>query len=336
MNNLLTFHQDIQRALISQVSTKLNLSAQAIEKDWWVTLVLEAIFSLPMREHFIFKGGTSLSKGWNLIERFSEDIDIALSPEAFGRTYEFEPSHQYVKNIKKEGCAFTSTVIKEELAKQLLKMGVPAGLLTIEAEEVHPKHLDKDPQTLYVKYASLFEAGGYLLEPVKIEFGVRALREPFSKVSIVSMLGKETESSAYQETSFDVAAVEPRKTYMEKMMLLHEKYIYGLNTDAAQRQSRHLSDLYKMDIQGITEQVIADKELYQTLLKHRSNYVRLKGIDYSAMQLHQLSIIPPDQYMEFFKKDYEAMRGEMMYGDVPDFDTLISHLKMAQAKLAVV
>ncbi|MFN7883459.1 MAG: nucleotidyl transferase AbiEii/AbiGii toxin family protein, partial [bacterium] len=94
MNNLLTFTQDRQKALIAQVSSKLNLPAQAIEKDLWVTIVLEALFSLPMSEHFVFKGGTSLSKGWNLITRFSEDIDISLSPEAFGGKYEVEPSHR--------------------------------------------------------------------------------------------------------------------------------------------------------------------------------------------------------------------------------------------------
>ncbi len=335
MNNLLTFDQERQKALIAQVATKLALPVQAVEKDWWVTIVLEAIFSLPMSKHFIFKGGTSLSKGWKLIERFSEDIDIALSPEAFGKTYEAEPSNRYVKLLKKEGCEYTSTVILKALEKQLSAMGIPAGMLTIEAEEVHPERPDKDPQTLYVKYPSLFEAGGYLLEPIKIEFGVRSLREPFESVHIVSMLKEETDSSAYQETPFTVFAVAPRKTYMEKMMLLHEKYIYGINPDKAKRQSRHLSDLYKMDLRGITEQVIEDQELYEALLKHRSTYVRLKGVNYTEMKIHQLRIIPPDEILEFFKSDYEVMQGEMMYGDVPDFIMLIERLKDISGKIAI-
>ena len=104
MNNLFTFTPEKQMALIIQVSSKLNLPVQAIEKDWWVTIVLEALFSLPMSEHFVFKGGTSLSKCWNLITRFSEDIDISLSPEAFGKKYEVEPSHSFVKTLKRQGC----------------------------------------------------------------------------------------------------------------------------------------------------------------------------------------------------------------------------------------
>lgn len=333
MNNLLSFTLERQKALIAQVSSKLNLPAQAIEKDLWVTIVLEALFSLPMSEHFIFKGGTSLSKGWNLITRFSEDIDISLSPEAFGIKYEVEPTHSFVKKLKRMGCEFTSTVIKVAFENRLVEMGVPAGMVTIEAEDVNPVRRDKDPQTIYLKYPSLFDAGGYLLEPVKIEFGVRGLREPFSKVKIASMLSIETESPIYKETPFEVVAVEPRKTFMEKMMLLHEKFINGINLDKAERQSRHLSDLYNMDRQGITEQVIADKELYKTLLKHRANYVRLKGIDYSAMELHHLSFIPPDDVIEFFKSDYEKMKAEMMYGEMPEFEEMIIILRELNAKI---
>lgn len=322
MNNFLQFTEEERRLLITQVSTKLGLPAQAIEKDWWVTLVLEALFALPMREHFIFKGGTSLSKGWKLIERFSEDIDIALSPEAFGKAYQTKPSHSYIKDLKRKGCEFTSTVIREALEKQLVKMGVAPGTVQVEAEAVSPVRRDKDPQTLFVRFPTLFAQGGYMLDLVKVEFGVRALRDPFSKVEIQSILGAETQSPAYSETSFEVMAVEPRKTFMEKMILLHEKYLGGLEPDAGQRQSRHLYDLYSMMKKGIAEQVIADKELFKLLLQHRAHYVRLKGIDYETMHLHKLKFIPPPELQDFFRNDYNAMRGQMMYGDMPDFDTI--------------
>lgn len=326
MNNFLQFTEDERRILITQVSTKLGLPAQAVEKDWWVTLVLKALFYLPMGKHFIFKGGTSLSKGWKLIERFSEDIDIALSPEAFGRAYETTPSHSYVKTLKREGCVFTSTMIREALEQELANIGVPAGMVQIESEEVLPTMHDKDPQTLYIHFPSLFASGGYMLDPVKVEFGVRAFRDPFSKVEILSILGAETESPAYNETLFEVMAVETRKTFMEKMLLLHEKYELGLQPDAGQRQSRHLYDLHKMTQKGIAEQVIADKELYQILLQHRAHYVRLKGIDYNTLQLHTLNFIPPKDLLDFFRNDYNVMREQMMYGDVPDFDALLASL----------
>ena len=333
MNDFLALTEEDRRLLIAQASDRTGLTPQAIEKDWWITIVLRALFQLPMHEHFIFKGGTSLSKGWKLIERFSEDIDIALSPEAFGRSYIPEPSNNYVKNLKREGCIYTTTVIRDALEQELIAMGIPAGMFTVEAEAISPVKPDKDPQTLFVHFTSFYESDGYILDPVKVEFGVRSLREPFSSVQIISILGQEMKGSFYDEQSFQVMAVEPRKTFMEKMMLLHEKYQAGIQSKSAQRQSRHLYDLYNMSQKGIADEVLSDIALYKTLLKHRSHYVRIKGIEYNSMQLHTLSFIPPDDVLAFFRNDYETMITQMMYGDVVDFDTLMDGLQMLQARL---
>ena len=178
---------DQRRTTLSQAASQSGIQAKAIEKDWWVTLVLKALFSLPIAEHFIFKGGTSLSKGWKLIDRFSEDIDIALAPDAFGREYQETPSISYVKRLKKEGCEFTSTVIRSALEEKLKEMGIPDGMIQVEAETVNPKIPDKDPQTIYVKFPSLFDTSKYIDTSVKIEFGVRALKEPYTTVTIQSI-----------------------------------------------------------------------------------------------------------------------------------------------------
>lgn len=85
MIEFLQLPEETRRLLINQITIKKGMTTKSIEKDWWVTLVLKALVSLPMASHFIFRGGTSLSKGWKLTERFSEDIDIALAPEAFGK-----------------------------------------------------------------------------------------------------------------------------------------------------------------------------------------------------------------------------------------------------------
>ena len=190
MIEFLQLPENQRRQIIEQVNARTGMSLKAVEKDWWVTLVLKALFSLPMREHFIFKGGTSLSKAWKLIERFSEDIDIALAPEAFGREYRKAPSNSYIKTLKKEGCAYTTNIIKNALQGQLAAMGVPAGLITIDAEQVNPTMPDKDPQTLFVRYPSLYDPNLYIAEAVKVEFGVRSLREPFAEVPIQSIIAE--------------------------------------------------------------------------------------------------------------------------------------------------
>lgn len=91
----------------------------------------------------VFKGGTSLSKGFNLIRRFSEDIDIALDPSAFDMPYREAPSKGFVTVLKRKRCVFTSTVLREDLAVQLAALGVPPGLVTIEAAEVPASRPDR-------------------------------------------------------------------------------------------------------------------------------------------------------------------------------------------------
>src|ERR1700737_2804001 len=116
----------------------------------------------------VFKGGSSLSKGRKLITRFSEDIDIALAPEAFGMDYVEDPSKSYVERLRKKGCAFTSNELLTELENQMAMLGLPIGLLTIVAAPVHEKYPDKDPQTIYVKYPSLYEPSTYIADEVKV------------------------------------------------------------------------------------------------------------------------------------------------------------------------
>src|ERR1700749_760711 len=103
MIEFLQLPEERKRAFIAETATETGMTEKAVEKDLWVTLILRAIFTLPMAGNFVFKGGTSLSKGWGLIERLSEDIDIALAPEAFGKLYKAKPSHSFVKQLKKEG-----------------------------------------------------------------------------------------------------------------------------------------------------------------------------------------------------------------------------------------
>lgn len=119
-----------------------------------------------------------MSKGWKLIERFSEDIDIALDTIAFGREYKTNPSHTYVKTLKKEGCAFTSTVLLDALKAQFNHLEIPMKDINIVAEAVTDTIPDKDPQTLFIKYKSLYPPHEYISDKIKVEFSVRSLKDP--------------------------------------------------------------------------------------------------------------------------------------------------------------
>jgi len=337
MTGWLKLTDEQRRTSIAQAAINSGITAKAIEKDWWVTLTLKALFESPYAQFFIFKGGTSLSKGWKLIERFSEDIDIALDPMAFGREYKAGPSHGYVKTLKREGCAFTSTVLLDALKAQFNHLGVPISDISIEAEAVNDKIPDKDPQTLFVKYRSLYPPHGYIADEVKVEFSVRSLKDPYAGISVQSILSEVFPNNAYSESPFEVVAVEPRKTLLEKAFLLHEKFL-NINPDEIkiERLSRHLYDLVKMMDTKAGHQVSKDHEFYTTLVEHRRNYVRLKGVDYDTLHYSTLSFIPPDTVIELFRQDYRAMQAAMIYGTSPDFDTMIDQLKLLTGRFRLI
>ncbi len=329
MTGWLKLTDEQRRTSIAQAAINSGITAKAIEKDWWVTLTLKALFESPYAKFFIFKGGTSLSKGWKLIERFSEDIDIALDPMAFGREYKNNPSHTYVKTLKKEGCAFTSTILQDALKAQFIHLGIPMDATSIKAEAIPETIPDSDPQTLFVKYKSLYPPHTYIADEVKVEFSVRSLKDPFAVISIRSILSEAFPNKAYEEIPFDVIAVEPRKTLLEKAFLLHEKFL-NLNPGKIkiERLSRHLYDLVKMMDTEAGIKALKDPGFYKMLLEHRKNYIRLGGVDYNTLHYSTLSFIPPDAVIEMFRQDYIAMQSAMIYGTSPGFDTMIDQLKL--------
>src|SRR5258708_24154225 len=157
MIEFLSLPEERRRQYIRQVNIETGMSEKAVEKDWWVTLVLKAIFALPMSQHFVFK------------------------------------------QLKKEGASFTSSVIATELYAQLRRMGVAEELFSISVEMIRSKLPDKDPQTVFVRYVSLYEPNTYVADEVEVEFGVRSLKEPFDEVSILSTIGTHIRVATYTE-----------------------------------------------------------------------------------------------------------------------------------------
>ena len=331
MTGWLNLTNEQRKATIDQAEQLSGISAKVIEKDWWVTLTLKALFGSIYSQYIVFKGGTSLSKCWKLIARFSEDIDIALSPEAFGMEYVENPSKSVVTRLKRRGCSFTSNELKQELEKQISALGVPAGIITTNAAVVAKNFPDTDPQTLYIKYPSLYTPGNYIANEVKIEASVRSLRTPFATVAIHSLLNEISPNPVYGETPFNVDAVEPRKTFLEKAFLLHEEF---RKPDRAkiksERMSRHLYDLGNIMKTPFGQEAINDFHLYDYLIKHRESYNRISWVDYKSLNRATISFIPPEDMMEMYRQDYNRMLEQMIYGDALSFDDLIEQLKTLQ------
>jgi hypothetical protein len=333
MTGWLTLTKEQRKAIIDEAEQLSGINAIAIEKDWWVTLTLKALFQSAYSKYIVFKGGTSLSKCWKLIARFSEDIDIALSPEAFGMAYIKNPSKSAVNRLKKKGCSFTSNELKTELENQILALGVPEGMVITVAAPVPQQFPDTDPQTLFIKFPSLYKPNYYIADEIKVEASVRSLQVPHTTVSIHSMLNEINPSPAYNEAPFNVDAVEPRKTFLEKAFLLHEEFGRPDKSKIRfERMSRHLYDLGSIMNTRFGRDALDDFKLYGYLIKHREWYNRVSWVNYQSLKPTTLSFIPPDDILHLYRQDYEQMKEQMIYGTALHFDDLLDQLKILQGE----
>src|SRR5574344_2476945 len=155
--------------IFRRTQAQTGLPRQIIEKDWWVTAVLRALFALPYAENLSFKGGTSLSKCWNLIERFSEDVDIAINREFFGFLGDTFTIKQISKNLRKATCKFIRDTLQFDLAKQLTANGIPESLFSVSMNITEVTTID--PEKVFVEYKSVFNASPYIKNTVVLEIG---------------------------------------------------------------------------------------------------------------------------------------------------------------------
>lgn len=318
-----------RRISLNQASLNSGITPKAIEKDWWVTLVLRMLFTSKYAKYFAFKGGTSLSKGWRIVDRFSEDIDIALNSESFGVHYKNKPSKTFVEHLRREGCTFTSTEIANELKIQFEKNQIPKEYYSLEVEIVRPDMPDTDPQTIYIHYKSLFDQNPYLADKVKIEFSVRSQKEPNENRQMQTLLDLFFPNDIYGEDAFHVKTIKPNRTMIEKILLLHEEYNREDKSKMrTNRMSRHYYDLHRI-YEGYSS-TLTDIQFIEDIIEHRKSYSRLRHFDYTTLCIGQISIIPSEEILMKLKSDYEVMSKEMIYGIVPTFQQLMETAEIIQ------
>jgi hypothetical protein len=239
--NWLSLSKERRIEILNQATELTGLPSVAIEKDWWVTLALKASFSLPCSRSIVFKGGTSLSKAWNLIERFSEDIDLAIDRRFFG--FDGDISRTQIKNLRKQSCEFISTTFLTDLISVLTDWNAIEEC-KLFAQPV--KDSDKDPQVIEIHYNSVIDTSAYLPQRVLIEVSSRSLMEPIEERNISSILSENFSKQNFVNAPFAIPTVLPQRTFLEKIFLLHEEFSQDIEKIRVDRLSRHLYDLEKL------------------------------------------------------------------------------------------
>lgn len=314
--------KELRLQVLEQTRSIEGLDQQVIEKDWWVTQVLRALFDLPYSEHLSFKGGTSLSKCWGLIERFSEDIDIGISREFLG--FEGELSKTQISDkLRRAACSFVREHLQHDVRNKMIENGIDPDLFEV-CVDITPV-TTTDPEIILVNYKSVLPTSEYIRHAVKIEVSGRSMHEPVVEHEICSMIDTAFPETSFAEAPFKVWAVTPHRTFLEKMFLLHEEFAKPTEEIRAERMSRHMYDLERMMRTPIAKEALQDTELYNAVIEHRRKFIGLRGFDYSTLQPDKLNILPPTPEIEqLWKEDYRRMRDTMIYGESVEFDELLS------------
>ena len=331
MNRFLSASDEERKALFEQASEFYDLPVESIEKDLWVTQVLHAVFSLPVSKHLIFKGGTSLSKAWNVIDRFSEDIDLAIAPSILGIP-EGDLTKKQIKKLRKASSLFVAEDLADMLRARLEEMGLKDWLTVTVQPDGEGDNTYPEPRQIYVKYKSVYDKQSlYLRSDIVLEVSARSLLEPVADVDIHSMLSEHLPIQ-------DLAPVPVRtavagKTMVEKMFLLHELFSVPGHGMQAGRKSRHLYDLYKMMSHPFATKAIHDDALWESVRHHREIYTSVRDMDYTPDVRKRLVLIPREDILEVWHEDYEHMREVMIYGDKPTWDELMSAMATLQTQV---
>ncbi len=312
-----------RRTILEQVSVRTGYIVQAVEKDWWVTTVLEALFSLPFAAQLSFKGGTSLSKCWSLINRFSEDIDMAINREYLG--YGGELSRTQINNrLRRALCSFVREELPERIDTMLLGMGIPRDWFRTEV--IITPESTVDPEVVYIHFNSLFPAVEYMPASVKIEVSGRSMVDPVETVVIKTLVAEQLPTAPYSDAPFNVTAIAAKRTFLEKAFLLHETFHQEGVPPRVERMSRHLYDLEKMMDTQVETDALADTNLYRDIVEHRRKFVGLSGFNYDTLWPATLNFIPSVEQAAAWETDYRSMQTNMIPGASLPYADLIERL----------
>lgn len=317
----------------SQAAAELGIARAIVEKDFWVCWSLQHLFALPsFGEHLIFKGGTSLSKAYDVIHRFSEDVDLSLDRAQLGFEGDRDPENPDLSGGKRKS-------LLQDL-QEAAETAV-AGPLLDEINTAFAARLDQpfslqidedDPQTLLFAYPSLSgEDQGYIKPVVRFEFGARGAQLPAEHRTL----------STYVQQAFpdlpglapvDVRTLGIERTFWEKATILHMLFHQDAGKPLADRMSRHYYDMAQLTQHDAKVRALANLDLLSEVSHHKSVFFKAAWARYEDAKPGSLRLIPGDQLEAALRRDYAGMR-EMIVGDAPTFDNVLSTIAALEVEI---
>jgi Nucleotidyl transferase AbiEii toxin, Type IV TA system len=320
-----------REALFNQTAVTKGISPEIIEKDFWVCWTLHQVFQLHNFPRLIFKGGTSLSKAFGIIQRFSEDIDLVINRHELGFKDEKDPANQEGTKLRdrtierlKMSCR---DVIAREFVPKLEKrirsiMGGHGWTLEIDPDA-------PDGDTVDFKYPAGIPgtlASGYIQRVVRLELGCRGDQIPCEEAS-VTPYAAEAFPEQFQVRETKVNAIEPERTFWEKATILHREY-YRAEAEKPVTEGvfRHYHDVVVISKHPRGLGALKDLNLLKQVVEHKQHFFREGGARYELAKKGTLRFAPGPQLEEALRRDFARMR-EMYFGQEPDFNAVMADIR---------
>ena len=305
-----------------------------VEKDFWVCLVLKYLFEqCSHKEHLVFKGGTSLSKAFGLIERFSEDIDLILDWELLGFSNKSdseknpwaERSKTKQDKFNKEVNAVAAEYIKNKfvpiMQNDFEKIGLKDLSIWVDQHDVHIVNISYPHSS----------SNDYIRPEIRLEIGPLASWVPNEEYCIKSYAAEEF-PDVFENPDCRVKVIIPERTFWEKATILHLESYRPAEKPFPLRYSRHYYDLFKMAGSEIKKGAFSKVNLLKEVVEFKQRFYPCSWARYDLAKIGSLRLLPPENSMKGLREDYSAMH-EMIFRDPPNFDFLLKELKELEIEI---
>ena len=325
MNNYINRSRQEQLELIMQTAAKLAMEPAAIEKDFWVCWILQRLFESTLRHSIIFKGGTSLSKVYGLIKRFSEDIDLILNWEDFRGECEWDPGERYGKASRKK----MMDALDEWNARQIASSILPivqkccGGVCTAQI----PEDL---PEVISITYPKNCECG-YIRPQILLEIGPKAAWNPHAEHTVRPYMA-ELYPMLFQNADASVVVTTAERAFWEKVTILHAQA--KRTSKLPKRYARHYYDTVMMSLNAdLKKSAYADTKLLYQVASFKYYFYRAGWADYPHAVPGTMHLMPGESILADLVVDYDNMRREMLPADAPSFQDILEEISLLQKEI---
>ena len=339
MLNFAKLPTDERDIFFKEVASKRNLTPLIVEKDFWVCFILRCLFTEPnFKDKFVFKGGTSLSKVFGIIKRFSEDIDLSVDPDWLGFGGENRPDKaksntQFNKRCKELESACI-TKVKEQV-QPILENAISKVIGPTKSTKNYLSfNIDqqtKSPVLVFQYPTNEANALEYIQTHVKLELGSLIDQHPTGAYEITPWVAEEF-PNYFKDPTSQVIALEAERTFWEKATILHAEYHRPIDKQMRNRLSRDCYDLCQMWAHESGQRAINNKNLRESVVRHKDKYFHSGWANYESAKPGTFRLVLPEHRLPDLKKDYKEMR-EMFFDEPPSIDELLNQLQEIEKKI---